>query len=160
LQPAGGPGDVLLDAADQLFLAQARIRGRPLRRPGHRPVEADGRGADQAHGRQSFESHAAPVVLGVSLLPPDDGGAHRGDAGGPMSAHKKLRELLERKNLLLAPGCFDGLSARLVEQAGFDAVYLSGGAVARSAALPDLGLMTMSEVIERARQVTSAVKIP
>ncbi|HEY1269830.1 MAG TPA: isocitrate lyase/phosphoenolpyruvate mutase family protein [Candidatus Binatia bacterium] len=77
-----------------------------------------------------------------------------------MSARKKLRELLARKKLLLAAGCFDGLSARLVEEAGFEAVYLSGGAVARSAALPDLGLMTMSEVIERARQVTSAVKIP
>jgi len=77
-----------------------------------------------------------------------------------MSARKKLRELLARDQLLLAPGAFDGLSARLVEQAGFAAVYLSGGAVARSTALPDLGLMTMSEVIERARQVTSAVKIP
>jgi methylisocitrate lyase len=77
-----------------------------------------------------------------------------------MSARKKLRELLARKKLLLAPGCFDGLSARLVEEAGFAAAYLSGGAVARSTALPDLGLMTMSEVIERARQVTSAVKLP
>ena len=77
-----------------------------------------------------------------------------------MSARKKLRELLARRNLLVAPGAFDGLSARLVEQAGFETVYLSGGAVARSAALPDLGLMTMSEVIERARQVVAAVKIP
>jgi 2-methylisocitrate lyase-like PEP mutase family enzyme len=77
-----------------------------------------------------------------------------------MSARRKLRELLARRNLLIAPGAFDGLSARLVEQAGFEAVYLSGGAVARSAALPDLGLMTMSEVIERARQVVAAVKIP
>jgi methylisocitrate lyase len=77
-----------------------------------------------------------------------------------MSARKKLRALIARKTLLIAPGAFDGLSARLVEQAGFEAVYLSGGAVARSAALPDLGLMTMSEVIERARQVTAAVKLP
>jgi methylisocitrate lyase len=61
---------------------------------------------------------------------------------------------------LIAPGAFDGLSARLVEQASFEAVYLSGGAVARSAGFPDLGLMSMSEVIERARQVTAAVKLP
>lgn len=77
-----------------------------------------------------------------------------------MSPRKKLRELLERKRLLVAPGVFDGLSARLVEESGFEAVYLSGGALARSAGLPDIGLVTMSEVIERAAQVTSAVTIP
>jgi 2-methylisocitrate lyase-like PEP mutase family enzyme len=77
-----------------------------------------------------------------------------------MSVRKKLRSLLDCKRLLLAPGVFDGLSARLVEEAGFEAVYLSGGAVARSTGVPDLGLMTMSEAIERARQVVSAVQIP
>jgi 2-methylisocitrate lyase-like PEP mutase family enzyme len=77
-----------------------------------------------------------------------------------MSVRKNLCELLGRNRLLLAPGAFDGLSARLVEEAGFEAVYLSGGSVARSTGVPDLGLMTMSEVIERARQVVSAVQIP
>jgi 2-methylisocitrate lyase-like PEP mutase family enzyme len=77
-----------------------------------------------------------------------------------MNIRTKLREMLSRKQLLLAPGAFDGLSARLVEEAGFEAVYLSGGSVARSTGMPDLGLMTMSEVIERARQVVSAVRIP
>ncbi|HTM09494.1 MAG TPA: isocitrate lyase/phosphoenolpyruvate mutase family protein [Verrucomicrobiae bacterium] len=77
-----------------------------------------------------------------------------------MNTRKRLRELLARNSLLIAPGAFDGLSARLVEQAGFEAVYLSGGAVARSAGFPDLGLMSMAEVIERAREVTAAVKIP
>jgi 2-methylisocitrate lyase-like PEP mutase family enzyme len=61
---------------------------------------------------------------------------------------------------LVAPGCFDGLSARLVEEAGFEAAYLSGGAVARSMGIPDIGLVTMSEVIDRAAQVVAAVKIP
>jgi 2-methylisocitrate lyase-like PEP mutase family enzyme len=60
----------------------------------------------------------------------------------------------------VAPGCFDGLSARLVEEAGFEVAYLSGGAVARSMGIPDIGLVTMSEVIERAAQVVSAVRIP
>lgn len=77
-----------------------------------------------------------------------------------MSVQKKLCEMLSRKRLLLAPGAFDGLSARMVEEAGFEAVYLSGGSVARSTGVPDLGLMTMSEVIERASQVVSAVQIP
>jgi 2-methylisocitrate lyase-like PEP mutase family enzyme len=77
-----------------------------------------------------------------------------------MSPRQALKQLLKRDKLLVAPGCFDGLSARLVEQAGFEAVYLSGGAVARSMGIPDIGLVTMSEVIERAAQVVSAVKIP
>jgi 2-methylisocitrate lyase-like PEP mutase family enzyme len=77
-----------------------------------------------------------------------------------MNSRQVLKQLLKRDRLLVAPGCFDGLSARLVEEAGFEAAYLSGGAVARSMGIPDIGLVTMSEVIERAAQVVSAVKIP
>src|SRR5215468_4366998 len=77
-----------------------------------------------------------------------------------MNPRQALRKLLEPNKLLVAPGCFDGLSARLVEEAGFEAAYLSGGAVARSIGIPDIGLVTMSEVIERAAQVVSAVRIP
>ena len=77
-----------------------------------------------------------------------------------MNPRQALKQLLKRDKLLVAPGCFDGLSARLVEQAGFEALYLSGGAVARSMGIPDIGLVTMSEVIERAAQVVSAVRIP
>jgi len=77
-----------------------------------------------------------------------------------MTPRQVLRQLLECDKLLVAPGCFDGLSARLVEQAGFEAAYLSGGALARSMGIPDIGLVTMSEVIERAAQVTSVVSIP
>jgi 2-methylisocitrate lyase-like PEP mutase family enzyme len=77
-----------------------------------------------------------------------------------MSPRQTLKKLLQRDKLLVAPGCFDGLSARLVEEAGFEAAYLSGGAVARSMGIPDIGLVTMSEAIERAGQVVSAIKIP
>ena len=77
-----------------------------------------------------------------------------------MNPRQTLKKLLQRDKLLVAPGCFDGLSARLVEEAGFEAAYLSGGAVARSMGIPDIGLVTMSEAIERAAQVVSAVNIP
>jgi 2-methylisocitrate lyase-like PEP mutase family enzyme len=77
-----------------------------------------------------------------------------------MNSRQTLKKLLNRDKLLVAPGCFDGLSARLVEEAGFEAAYLSGGAVARSMGIPDIGLVTMSETIERAAQVISAVTIP
>lgn len=77
-----------------------------------------------------------------------------------MTPRQTLKKLLQREQLLVAPGCFDGLSARLVEEAGYEAAYLSGGAVARSMGIPDIGLVTMSEAIERAMQVVSAIKIP
>ena len=77
-----------------------------------------------------------------------------------MNPRPTFKQLLRRERLLVAPGCFDGLSARLVEEAGFEAVYLSGGAVARSMGIPDIGLVTMTETIERAFQVVSAVNIP
>jgi 2-methylisocitrate lyase-like PEP mutase family enzyme len=77
-----------------------------------------------------------------------------------MNSRQLLKQMFKRDRLLVAPGCFDGLSARLVEEAGFEAAYLSGGAVARSMGIPDIGLVTMSEVIERAAQVVAAVKIP
>ena len=77
-----------------------------------------------------------------------------------MNVRQTLKKLLKRNQLLVAPGCFDGLSARLVQEAGFEAAYLSGGAVARSMGIPDIGLVTMSESIERAAQVVSAIQIP
>ena len=77
-----------------------------------------------------------------------------------MNVRQTLKKLLNRKQLLVAPGCFDGLSARLVQEAGFEAAYLSGGAIARSMGIPDIGLVTMSESIERAAQVVSAIQIP
>jgi len=77
-----------------------------------------------------------------------------------MNPRQTLKHLLKRNQLLVAPGCFDGLSARLVQEAGFEAAYLSGGAVARSMGIPDIGLVTMSETIERAAQVITAVNIP
>lgn len=77
-----------------------------------------------------------------------------------MHLRQKFKQLLKRDKLLVAPGCFDGLSARLVQEAGFDAAYLSGGAVARSMGIPDIGLVTMSESVERAAQVVASVEIP
>ncbi|HXG51735.1 MAG TPA: isocitrate lyase/phosphoenolpyruvate mutase family protein [candidate division Zixibacteria bacterium] len=77
-----------------------------------------------------------------------------------MNPRQTLRNLLRRNRLLVAPGCFDGLSARLVQQAGFEAVYFSGGAVARSMGFPDIGLITMSEIIERAALVAASVDLP
>jgi 2-methylisocitrate lyase-like PEP mutase family enzyme len=77
-----------------------------------------------------------------------------------MNSRKLFKQFLKRDRLLIAPGCFDGLSARLVEEGGFEAAYLSGGAVARSMGIPDIGLVTLSESVDRAAQVVSTIKIP
>jgi 2-methylisocitrate lyase-like PEP mutase family enzyme len=77
----------------------------------------------------------------------------------PLNAAQKLRELLA-KDLLIAPGAFDGLSARLVEQAGFKAIYASGGAIARSAGYPDLGLLSFTEVLARLQQMLEVTELP
>lgn len=72
----------------------------------------------------------------------------------------RLRALIAGDGIVVAPGVFDGLSARLAEQAGFPAVYASGGAIARSAGLPDLGLLGPGEVAERLRPIVEAVSVP
>lgn len=70
----------------------------------------------------------------------------------------RLRELLSRSEPLLAPGAFDALSARLIEEAGFDSVYMTGfGTAASVLGRPDVGLLTMSEMVEHARQISQAV---
>ncbi len=70
----------------------------------------------------------------------------------------RLRELLAGPEPLMAPGAFDGLSARLIEEAGFDAVYMTGfGAAASVLGRPDVGLLTMTEMVEHARQISQAV---
>lgn len=71
-------------------------------------------------------------------------------------AAARFREILERPGAVVAPGVFDGLSAHLARRAGFPAIYASGGAIARSLGLPDLGLATMTEVVDRLREIVEA----
>lgn len=76
------------------------------------------------------------------------------------STATRLRTLIDGDAPVVAPGVPDALSARLVERAGFSAVYASGGAIARSMGYPDLGLLGVSEVVERMRLIVEAVAIP
>lgn len=73
----------------------------------------------------------------------------------------KFRALAEAKDILVLPGAYDALSAKLAEAAGFDAVYMTGyGQSASKLGAPDVGLMTMSEMAERAKDICAAVSIP
>jgi carboxyvinyl-carboxyphosphonate phosphorylmutase len=71
----------------------------------------------------------------------------------------RLRELLAGPDLIVAPGAYDALSARLIAQAGFPAVYMTGfGTAASVLGQPDIGLLTMSEMVSRAAALTSVLK--
>jgi 2-methylisocitrate lyase-like PEP mutase family enzyme len=75
-------------------------------------------------------------------------------------ATTKLRNLFASGRIAVAPGTYDGLSARLAEQAGFPAVYASGGAIARSTGVPDLGLMSMSAIVDRLASMVDVIEVP
>ena len=80
-----------------------------------------------------------------------------------LTAHAKrtaLRERLATGELLRFPGAFNPLSARLIEDKGFDGVYVSGAVVAADLGLPDIGLTTLSEVATRAAQVARMTDLP
>jgi 2,3-dimethylmalate lyase len=73
----------------------------------------------------------------------------------------RLRELLSVEAPLVAPGAYDALSARLIEQAGFDAVYMTGfGTTATLLGRPDVGLLSGAEMVDNARRIVAAVDLP
>ncbi|WP_051491669.1 isocitrate lyase/PEP mutase family protein [Roseivivax isoporae] len=73
----------------------------------------------------------------------------------------RLRALLSGPGIVMAPGCFDCLTARLVAQAGFPAAYVTGSGVSMSAlGAPDMGVISYAEVIERARRIADSIDIP
>ncbi len=78
-----------------------------------------------------------------------------------MNTRQHLRRLLDSNEPIVAPGVYDGLTARLVERAGFNAAMVTGAGVAASTlAVPDVGLATMSEVLTQTKNIAQAVDIP
>lgn len=72
-----------------------------------------------------------------------------------------LRARLRTGGLLVVPGAYDALSARLIEQAGFEAVYATGAGISNALlGLPDLGLATMTEIVEQVRRMAAAIDLP
>lgn len=78
-----------------------------------------------------------------------------------MKKSRKLRRLLDKEEILVAPGCFDAVTAKVIEKAGFSMAYLSGyGLSAGLLGMPDAGFATMTEVHMVARYVANATSIP
>ncbi len=73
----------------------------------------------------------------------------------------RLKALIERPEILLCPGTYDAYLARMVETAGFEAVYMTGAGVSHSRlGVPDLGLVSFSEMLDQAGRIADAVEIP
>lgn len=78
-----------------------------------------------------------------------------------MKKTTRLRELINRPEILSAPGAYDAFSAKMVEKVGFEAVYMSGFGVAASVlGMPDIGFVTMTEMVNSAKHMADAVNIP
>ncbi|MGO9905856.1 MAG: oxaloacetate decarboxylase [Solirubrobacteraceae bacterium] len=74
---------------------------------------------------------------------------------------RSLRARFDAGEMVLAPGCYDALGARLIEEAGFSAAYMTGfGSAASRLGRPDVGLMSMTEMVDNARRIVEAVDIP
>ncbi|MEV7654765.1 methylisocitrate lyase [Streptomyces anulatus] len=78
----------------------------------------------------------------------------------PVSRRRHFREQLDSGRLLRIPGAINPYSARLIQETGFDAAYLSGAVLAADLGLPDIGLTTSTEVAARAQQVTRVTDLP
>src|SRR3989440_2562970 len=77
-----------------------------------------------------------------------------------MTRARGFRNLLKRERMVVAPGAYDCITAKLIEQAGFSAVYMTGAGTAATLGYPDFGLVTMSEMVANAGRIAAAVDLP
>src|ERR1700704_7021053 len=77
-----------------------------------------------------------------------------------MTQAARFRELLRRDGMVVAPGAYDCITARLIERAGFEAVYMTGAGTAATLGYPDFGIVTMSEMVGNAGRIAAAVGLP
>jgi 2-methylisocitrate lyase-like PEP mutase family enzyme len=77
-----------------------------------------------------------------------------------MTKASQLRELLRNDGMVTAPGAYDCITARVIQQAGFSAVYMTGAGTAAMLGYPDYGLVTMSEMVDNAGRIAAAVSTP
>lgn len=78
----------------------------------------------------------------------------------PAQKRAKFRESLSGPEILEFPGAFNPLSAKLIQEKGFDGVYISGAVIAADLGLPDIGLTTLTEVANRGRQIARMTDLP
>ena len=77
-----------------------------------------------------------------------------------MRASTKLKKMIESGKTYLIPGAYDGLSCRICQNAGAEIIYATGGGIARSTGIPDMGLISPKEIADRLEQMVDAVDLP
>ena len=77
-----------------------------------------------------------------------------------MSQAAKFRELLASRKMIVAPGAIDGLTGRLIDQAGFPAAYMTGAGTSMTLGYPDYGLITMTEMVANATRIVNSISMP
>jgi 2-methylisocitrate lyase-like PEP mutase family enzyme len=86
---------------------------------------------------------------------------HLGEKAAAQRPGARLRALLGQQRPLVVPGCYDAMSARVLEHVGFDTIYMSGyGSSLSLLGLPDAGLITLTEMAMNARLIAAAVRVP
>jgi 2-methylisocitrate lyase-like PEP mutase family enzyme len=78
----------------------------------------------------------------------------------PVHPGSLIRQLLARGGAVPIPGCYDALGALLIEQAGFAAAYMTGFSVSASHGKPDIGLLTMNDMLQQAQRIAEVVSLP
>ncbi len=147
--------------------AQARLMGPGFDRLGEDNRRMIARFCEEQH-RAGIDPAPARPGLGLRRVPGARGLTGLGrerelGAGGPatVTRRQQLRALVAARRGLVVPGAYDAVSARLVEQAGFPAVYMTGfGVSAARLGLPDLGFAGLAEMVDQARNLASAVSSP
>src|SRR5207342_1932197 len=119
-----------------------------------RPSARRGRVIDIAPPWKNNRGIFAPARLTISV------GGSCGNLETLMNTRQAMRHLIAGTGYTLVPGAYDTLTARLVEQAGFAAVYLTGGGYSRANGYPDLGLLTLTEVVRWIGLTVEATDIP
>ena len=77
-----------------------------------------------------------------------------------MSKASELRAMIKRGGMTIAPGAFDGITAKLIAHAGFEAVYMTGAGTAAAHGYPDYGLLTMTEMVTNAGKIAATANLP
>jgi len=72
----------------------------------------------------------------------------------------RLRAILSGQDMVVAPGCYDAITARAIQQAGFPVAYMTGAGTSMALGYPDLGLITMTEMVDAARRINGSIDIP
>ena len=143
---------------------QAPRRARQRTR-GHRD-RARRRHRSDRGSRRSASASACSGTRRTSVGPASSGRCSKGSSKAAQRDHAvtpadRLRELLRRPGILVMPGCHDAMSARLIEEAGFEIGFMSGFAVSASRlGMPDTGLISYGEMVDQGRNICRAVSIP